>query len=113
MIVWDHLNDIYTHMVGFYNIGKVKTDAYGKPILTSKTPEDFKYLLGLNVNDIILFDDGNEELLNSGAIILPRHYKIFIGNKDGELQLKPYENNPHRIVVTTYSGIIASIDSIG
>ena len=92
---------------------RVRVDNYGKPIISSKAPEDFIHLLGMNVNDIISFDDGNESLVEQGAVILPRQYFIFIGTKDGELQFKPYEFNQYRIVVTTYSNIITSIDSLG
>ncbi len=92
---------------------RVRVDNYGKPIISSKAPEDFIHLLGMNVNDITLFDNGTDELLEQGATILPRQYFIFVGNKDGELQFKPYEYNQYRIVVTTYSNVIASIDSIG
>ena len=100
-------------MAGIYNVPKVRRDIYGKPIISSKIPEDFNHLIGLNVNDIILFNDGNDDLIESGATILLRHYFIFIGKKDGELQYKPYEFNQYRIVVSTYKNIILSIDSIG
>ena len=86
---------------------------YGKPLINEKIVDDFLYLLGLNVNNIILFDNGTEELIDKGAIILPRHYFIFVGTKDDELQYKPYEHNKYRIVVSTEQDIISSIDSIG
>ena len=86
---------------------------YGKVIVLSKTLEDFNYLIGLNVNDIILFDNGTDQLIESGATILPRHYYLFIGIKDNEIQYKPYEFDKHRIVVSTYKDIIMSIESIG
>ena len=92
---------------------KVKIDNFGRPTVPTKAPEDFVHLLGLNVNDILLFDDGTDELLEQGATILPRHYIIFVGTKDGELQYKPYEFNQYRIVVSTYNNIIVNIDSIG
>jgi len=75
--------------------------------------EDFEHLIGLRVKDILLFEDGSDELLDQGRIILPRHCTIFEGLCDGEYKLKPYEFDPNRIVVTSYKGIIMSIDSIG
>lgn len=78
-----------------------------------KKPEDFIYLVGHNIKDIILFENGTEELLEQNRIILPKSYIIFVGTKDGELKLKPYEYNPFRIVVSTYKDIIVCIDSIG
>ena len=38
---------------------------------------------------------------------------IFVGLKDGEVQYKPYEYNPNRIVVATWKGMIVNIESIG
>ena len=73
----------------------------------------FSYLIGKNINDIILFDKSTEDLLLSGYTILPRYYYIFIGTKDNVLQLKPYEYDQYRIVVSTYNNIIINIDSIG
>lgn len=92
---------------------KIIPNQYGRVLMSTKTPEDFKHLIGLPVNKIILFDDGTEELLDAGAIILPRHYFIFVGVKDGEIQYKPYEYNQYRIVVETYKDIIMIIESIG
>lgn len=92
---------------------KVKTDIYGNPIRISKSPIDFFYLVGNNINDIILFDNGNQELIEQGAIILPRNYFLFVGTKDNEIQFKPYEYNQYRVVVSTYKDIILSVDSIG
>lgn len=86
---------------------------FGQITIAEKNPQDFQHLLGLNVNHIIPFDNGTDELLEQGAVILPRHYVIFVGTKDGELQYKPYEFNKYRIVVTTYHDIISSVDSIG
>lgn len=80
--------------------------------INSKCPDDFKHLIGNKISDIILFDDGNDELLEYN-IILPRHYYIFEGNKDGEINFKPYKNDPYRIVVSTYKDIIIDIESIG
>lgn len=100
-------------MANIFNVPKLKTDVYGKIILTIKETKDFDHLIGINVNDIILFDDGTDELIEQGTIILPRHYIIFVGTKDGELQYKPYEFNQYRIVVTTHKDIIINIDSIG
>jgi hypothetical protein len=95
------------------NINKPSLDMFGRINKSLKGVKDFEYLLGLNVEEIILFDNGSEKLLDEGRVILPRHYFIFVGNKDGELQYKPYEYNEHRIVVTTYNNIITTIDSIG
>ena len=78
-----------------------------------KKPEDFMYLVGHKIKDIILFEDGTEDLLEQDRIILPKNYIVFEGTKDGELKLKPYEYNPFRIVVSTYKDIIVCIDSIG
>jgi hypothetical protein len=90
-----------------------RVDNYGKVNVTTKQPKDFEYLIGKNINEIILFDNGSDALLESGATILPRYYFIFAGIKDGEIQFKPYEFNQYRIVVTTYKDIIMYIDSIG
>ena len=79
----------------------------------SKDPSEFKHLVGIDVNDIILFDDGTDELLEQGRTILSRHYYIFVGTKDGEVQFKPYEFDQYRIVVSTYKNIITGIESIG
>ena len=92
---------------------KVRLDAFGKPIVYSKTIEEYQHLINQNVNDIILFDDGTDELLEQGRTILPRHYFIFVGIRDGEVQFKPYEYNQYRIVVSTYKDIIINIESIG
>lgn len=92
---------------------KIKINNYGNTIRISKTPIDFIYLLGLNINDIILFDNGTQELIEQGVVILPRNYFIFVGIKDNEIQFKPYEFNQYRIVVSTINNIIISIDSIG
>jgi len=90
-----------------------KVDHFGRPMISSKTLEEFKYLIGQNINDILLFENGTDELLEQGRTILPRHYTLFVGTKDGEYRLKPYEYNQYRIVVSTYKDIIVSIDSIG
>lgn len=95
------------------NISKTRMDHFGRLRTSTKTPEDFSYLLNSKVSDIILFDNGTQELLDKGFIILPRHYFIFVENKDGDIQYKPYEYNEYRIVVSTYKDIIVSIDSIG
>jgi hypothetical protein len=96
-----------------YNIPSKRVDIFGRPIITSKTPQDFAYLVRMNVNDIILFDDGTDELLEQGRTILPRYYYLFIGNRDGEYMFKPYEFDEHRINITVMQDIITSIDSIG
>ena len=90
-----------------------RTNIYGRPIIQLKQVTDFTHLIGRHLSDIILFDNGTDALLESGATILQRHYHIFIGTKDGELQYKPYEYDEHRIVVSTYKDIIVSVDSIG
>ena len=90
-----------------------KVDIFGKPIIQLKKVEDFSYLLNIIVSDIIPFDNGTEELILSGATILPRHYYIFVGTKNNEIQFKPYEYDSYRIVVTTVKDHIVSIDSIG
>lgn len=92
---------------------KVATDMYGRPVIVSKSSVEFDHLIGMRVNDIILFDNSTDDLVESGATVLPRHHSIFVGTKDGETQYKPYEYDPHRIVVSTYKGIIISVDSLG
>lgn len=96
-----------------YTPPKVTIDIYGRPMITFKSSVEFNHLIGMNVNDIVLFDKSTEDMIESGKTILPRYYSIFVGTKDSEIQLKPYEYNPHRIVVSTYKDIIMSIDSIG
>ena len=92
---------------------KVNVDMYGRVNVAAKSSVEFEYLIGMVPSDVVLFDAGTEDMAESGVTILPRHYSIFVGTKDGEIQLKPYEYDPHRIVVTTYKGVIISIDSIG
>ena len=92
---------------------KVTIDMYGRHMVTFKSSVEFNYLIGMVVSDIVLFDESTEDIFESGKIILPRYYSIFVGTKDGDIQLKPYEHNPHRIVVSTYKDVIISIDSIG
>jgi hypothetical protein len=92
---------------------RVNVDMYGRVNVAAKSSVEFEYLIGMLPNDVVLFDNSTEAMAESGVTILPRHYSIFVGTKDGELQLKPYEYNPQRIVVSTYKGIITSIDSIG
>jgi len=88
-------------------------NGYGRIMVSSKLPADFIDIVGQKVGDVVLFDNGTDELYEQGRTILPRHYFIFVGTKDGELQYKPYEYNQYRIVVSTYSDVIHSIDSIG
>jgi hypothetical protein len=90
-----------------------KLSGYAKPIIISKNIKDYKYLINKNIKDIILFEDSKEEEDYTGKIVLPRHYHLFIGIKDGEIQFKPYEYDQYRIVISTYKDIIISIDSIG
>ena len=100
-------------MSKLYHTPIAKTDMYGRINVSHRHPQDFIYLLGMNLSGITLFEDGTDELLEQGATILPRHYFIFVGNKDGEYMYKTYEFNQYRIVVTTYHNIITCIDSIG
>lgn len=100
-------------MSKLYHTPIAKLDNYGRINVSHKTPQDFIYLLGMDLSGITMFEDGTDELLEQGATILPRHYFIFIGNKDGEYMYRPYEFNQYRIVVTTYHNIITCIDSIG
>jgi hypothetical protein len=100
-------------MAGIYKPPRVTVDVFGKPIVTNKTLEQYQYLVNQNINDIILFDNGSDELFEQGRIILPRHCFIFVGTRDGQAQFKPYEYNQYRIVVSTYRDIITSVDSIG
>ena len=90
-----------------------KVTGYAKMIMSSKQTKDFEYLLEKNVNDIVLFENSKEDEDYTGRIVLPRHHTVFVGNKDGVLQFKPYEYDQYRIVVTTYKDIIVSVDSIG
>lgn len=93
---------------------KVNVDRYGRVNVIGKTSVEFEYLIGMSVSDVVLFEHSTEDLLSdSGTTILPRHYSIFVGTKDGEVQYKPYEYDAHRIVVSTYKGIITSVDSVG
>lgn len=98
--------------MAIYKPPRVHRTNYGTPLISSST-DAFKHLIGMNVNDIILFNDSTDEHLEQGRTILPRHYFIFVGNKDGEMQFKPYEPNQYRIVVNTYKDIITLIESIG
>ena len=96
-----------------YQPPRAKIDIYGRITVAAKQPADFTHLLGMRVCDITPFDNGTDELLEQGAIILPRHYFIFVGTIDNEVQYKPYEFNQYRIVVTVTKDIITHIDSIG
>lgn len=95
------------------NRNNLRVDKFGRVNMMYKDVSDFKYLVGYNINDIINFEDGTVELSDSGAMILPRHYYIFVGIRDGEVQLKPYEYTPYRIVVSTQDDIIINVESIG
>ena len=75
--------------------------------------EQFEYLMGERLSDIIMFNDGTDELYDQGKIILPRHCTLFEGDRDGEYNLKPYEFDPNRIVIRTYKGMIMEILDIG
>jgi hypothetical protein len=100
-------------MINKYNLPKVRINSYGKPIINSINLDQFKYLLGVNVNDIILFEDSTQDMVDKNLIILPRYCSVFVTNKDGEIQFKPYEYDPNRVNVITHNNIIVSIDSIG
>jgi hypothetical protein len=100
-------------MAGIYKSPLVKVDYFGRVVSSDKGSEDFKHLLDKHITTIINFDDTEEDAEYGDNIILPRHYFIFVGTKDGELQYKPYEFNKYRIVVSTYKDIIISVDSIG
>lgn len=100
-------------MSRIYNIPNRKIDNFGRPIISTKSIIDFQYIIGHHINDIVSFDNGNQELIDSGAIILPRHYFLFVGTKDGEVQYKPYEYNSYRVIISTYKDIITSVDFIG
>lgn len=112
-IMGDNIYNIYTYMSPVYKPIRKVIDNYGKVNITEKQPIDFIHLLNKNINDIILFDNSTEDMKDEGRIILPKNYFLFIGNKDGIVQFKPYEFNKYRIVITTYKNIIISIDSIG
>lgn len=96
-----------------YNPPNAKTDQFGNLIVTSQTIESLNYLLGVNIHSVIPFENSTEELKEQGEIILPKNFYLFEGVKDGNIQFKPYEYDPHRIVVSTYKDIIVSIDSLG
>jgi hypothetical protein len=100
-------------MPGIYKSPITKVDVFGRITNATKTPTDFIHLLNKHITDIISFDDTLYDVDYVDKIILPRHYYIFVGTKDSEVQYKPYEFNQYRIVVTTYKDIITSIDSIG
>jgi len=90
-----------------FNMPKVQTDQYGKTVVQGN---DFKYLIGMNIKDIIMFDDGTDELLEQGVTILPRHHYFFVGTVDGVHQFKPYEYDKYRIIVSTYKDIIVDVE---
>ena len=47
-------------MANIFKTPNIKMGIYGKLTVASKHPSDFYYLIGMNVNDIILFDDGTD-----------------------------------------------------
>jgi hypothetical protein len=96
-----------------YNVPKVKTDYFGRSRMVSTGSIDFSYLLGVNINDIILFDNSTQDMIDKNLPILPKNYSIFVINKDGEIQFRPYEYNPYRINVSTRDNIIINIESLG
>jgi len=104
---------IYNVMSRIYIPPRVTSNGYSVKVASSHSPQDFAHLIGLMLSDVLVFDDGTDELLDAGRVILPRHYYLFEGTRDGVIQYKPYEYDQYRIVVTTYKGIIYSIDSIG
>ena len=87
-------------MSKIYTPFKPVVDAYGRVIVNTKDIQAFEYLLGKNLKDIISFDNSTEEQREQGLPILPRHFFIFVGIKDGETQYKPYEYNTYRLVVS-------------
>ena len=100
-------------MPGIYKSPITKVDTFGRINNATKTPADFAHLLDKHLNDIIRFEDTTDDVEYIDKILLPRHYYIFVGTKDSEVQYKPYEFNQYRIVLSTYKDIIISIDSIG
>ena len=96
-----------------YNPPRVKRDMFGKPVVVSADITMFEFLLGININDVILFENSTQDMIDQDLPILPRYYSIFVTNKDGEPQFKPYEYNQYRINVSTKNDIITSVESIG
>ena len=92
---------------------RIISNPFGRRIISNNSIEDFNYLLYKNVNNIILFEDGTEELYEKDALILPRHYYIFINSSNGEQRFKPYEYDNYRISVDVVNDIIININSIG
>lgn len=92
---------------------RVFSNGYTTKVASTQRPEDFIHLVGVPVDEVVLFDDSTDAMLDEGRVILPRHYYVFVGTKDGVIQYKPYEYDQYRIVVTTYKGLIYAIDSIG
>ena len=45
-----------------------KVDMYGRVLISTKQPTDFAHLLGQNYNDIVLFDNGTDAMLEQGEI---------------------------------------------
>jgi len=99
--------------MGIYIPPRITSNGYSVKVASSHSPQDFIHLVGVKVGEVVSFDDGTDAMLDEGRVILPRHYYIFVGTKDGVLQYKPYEYDKYRIVVTTYKDIIYTIDSIG
>jgi len=99
--------------MGIFKLPHIRRSHFTTTIVSTVKTSDLNHLIGENVNDILLFDDSTDEDLVQGRTILPRHYYLFVGNKDGEPQFKPYEPDQYRIVITTYKDIIRVIDSIG
>lgn len=96
-----------------YNPPRVKRDMFGKPVIVSADITMFSFLLGININDVILFDNSTQDMIDKNLPILPRYYSVFVINKDGEPQFKPYEYDRYRINVSTNNNIITSVESIG
>lgn len=100
--------------MGIFNLPHIKRiPGFAKAISTAKNTKEYNYLLNKHLNDIVLFEDSKEDEDYTNRIVLPRHHSIFVGNKDGELQFKPYEYDQYRIVVSTHNNIIISIISVG
>lgn len=95
------------------HIPQVKIDQFGRVKAPAEDITTFAHILGNKISDILSFENGTDELLEQGRIILPRHYYIFEGMKDGEQQYKPYEYDRYRIFVSTYKGVIINVESVG
>lgn len=96
-----------------YTIPRVKVDYFGRTKISNTNKDEYLYLLGVNIKDIILFEESTQEMIDKNLPILPRYYKVFVSIKDGVPQFKPYEYDKYRINVEIRDDIIINIDSIG